>query len=222
MIKACIFDLDGTILDTITSIAHYGNLALKEFGIEPIEKEHYNFFAGNGAKILIRRMLEYRNCFSEELFNKVYPFYMKSYDANPTYLTEPFDGICELLKKLNSLGVSSAVISNKPDFAARSVCKEKFESGLLDVVRGQVEGVRIKPDTQGVLLVVKELGVNADEVIYVGDTDVDMQTGKNLGAYTIGVLWGFRKEDELLANGADELVSHPMEIAHIIERKNKI
>lgn len=221
MIRACLFDLDGTVLDTIKSIAYYGNLALKEFGVEPIETVKYNYFAGNGAKMLIKRMLEYRSCYSEELFNKVYPFYIQSYDANPTYLTEPFEGIYELLTTLDSMEVSSAVISNKPDFAARSVCEEKFDEGLFKLVRGQVDGVKIKPDTQGVLLVMKELGVNPDEVLYIGDTDVDMKTGKNLGAYTIGVLWGFRDKEELITNGADELVAYPMEIAHIIERKNK-
>jgi len=221
MIKACLFDLDGTVLDTIKSIAHYGNLALKEFGVEPIETSKYNFFAGNGAKMLIKRMLEYRSCYSEELFSKVYPFYIQSYDANPTYLTEPFEGICELLKTLNKAGINSAVISNKPDFAARSVCKEKFDEGLFKLVRGQVDGVKIKPDTEGAFLVMKELGVTSEEILYIGDTDVDMQTGKNLGAYTVGVLWGFRGKEELITNGADELVAYPMEIAHIIERKNK-
>lgn len=221
MIKACLFDLDGTILDTIKSIAYYCNYALKEFGIEPIETEKFKYFAGNGAKVLVRRMLEYRNCYSEELFEKVYLFYMQSYDANPTYLTEPFDGICELLSELNNRGISSAVISNKPDFAAKSVCKEKFEEGLLNVVRGQIDNIKVKPDIEGVMLVMDAIGVNANEVLYIGDTDVDMQTGKNLGAYTVGVLWGFRDAKELNANGADELVSHPAEILHIIERINK-
>lgn len=218
MIKACIFDLDGTILDTITTIAYYGNKALEEFGIKPIEVNLYNYFAGNGAKVLIRRMMEYRECYSEELFDKVYRFYMESYDANPSYLTEPFEGIVGLFEYLKSKGIKAGVISNKPDFAAKSICEAKFGCGLLDVVRGQVEGVKTKPHTEGVLMVADALGVNADEVLYIGDTDVDMQTGKNFGAYTIGVLWGFRGEDELVKNGADILVSHPMEIAHIIEQ----
>ena len=88
------------------------------------------------------------------------------------------------------------------------------------MIRGHVDGVWLKPDTEGVNLVMNGLGVKSDEVLYIGDTDVDMKTGKNIAAYTVGVLWGFRKEDELLANGADELVSQPAEILNIIERIN--
>ncbi len=221
MIKACLFDLDGTILDTIVTIAHYGNMALEKFGIEPIEVERYKYLAGKGARNLIEGMLRERGCYSEELFNDVYPYYMKNYDANPTYLTEPFEGITELLKYLKANGIKAGVISNKPDFAAKSICDVKFEEGLLDVVRGQVDGVKNKPDTQGVCMVADALGVTSHEVLYIGDTDIDMQTGKNFDAYTVGVLWGFRKEDELKQNGADEIVSHPMEIEHIIDRINK-
>ena len=221
MIKACLFDLDGTILDTIKTIAYYCNRALEEFGIEPIEIEKYNYLAGKGARNLVEGMLRERNCYSEKLFEKIFPFYMESYDANPTYLTEPFDGICSLLKELKSMGIKTAVISNKPDFATKYLCKEKFEDGLLDIVRGQVDGVKLKPDTEGALLILNEFGVKNEEVLYVGDTDTDMHTGKNLGAYTVGVLWGFRKEDELRANGADRIVSNPMEILKIAQEMSK-
>ena len=220
MIKACLFDLDGTILDTVTTIAHYGNGALAEFGIEPIPTERYNYLAGKGARNLMEGMLKERGCYSKELFDRIFPYYMNCYDANPTYLTEPFEGIVELLEYLKSKGMKAAVISNKPDFAARTICKAKFDDGLLSVVRGQVDGVANKPATDGVKIVADRLGVTADEVLYIGDTDVDMQTGKNFGAYTVGVLWGFRGEEELNQNGADILVSHPHEIVNIIERMN--
>ncbi len=221
MIKACLFDLDGTILDTIKTIAYYGNTSLEKFGIKTIDVERYKYLAGNGSKNLVERMLRDRDCYSKELFDKIFAFYIKSYDANPAYLTEPFEGVCDMLLKLNSMGIKCAVISNKPDFAAQSVCKEKFSDGLLEIVRGQIDGVKIKPDTEGVLRLMDELGVNAHEVVYIGDTDVDMHTGRNLGAYTVGVLWGFRDEEELIKNGADEIVSYPKEIVNIIERMNK-
>ncbi len=221
MIKACLFDLDGTVLDTINTIAWYCNKALEKFGIEAIPVERYNYLAGKGAKNLVESMLRERNCFSEELFSEVFSYYMSIYDTDPYYLTKPFDGIEELLASLKAMGIKTAVISNKPDFATKSLCQKMFALGSLDTVRGQVEGVKLKPHTEGVELVMNSLGVNKDEILYIGDTDVDMQTGKNLGAYTVGVLWGFRDAKELNANGADELVSHPAEILHIIERINK-
>ncbi len=220
MIKACLFDLDGTLLDTITTISYYGNMALSEFGIEPIEKDRYNYLVGDGAKILIKRMLTERNAYTEETFKKVYDFYVKSYDADTTYLTEAYDGIIDMLSELKKRGIKAGVISNKPDYATRSVCAKKIEASLLHTVRGQIEGIKIKPDTEGALNVLKLMQVDPTETIYIGDTGVDMQTGKNLGTYTVGVLWGFREEVELRDNGADRIISHPQEIISVIDEIN--
>ena len=221
MIKACLFDLDGTVLDTINTIAFYCNKALEKFGIESIPVERYNYLAGKGAKHLVESMLRERNCFSEELFAKIFPYYISMYDADPYYLTKPFDGIVKLLASLRTRGIKTAIISNKPDFATKSLCKKMFAPGSFDTVRGQVDGVKLKPHTEGVELVMDSLGVSKDEILYIGDTDTDMQTGRNIDAYTVGVLWGFRDAKELNDNGADELVSQPAEILHIIERINK-
>lgn len=221
MIKACLFDLDGTLLDTLTTIAYYSNMALSAHGIEPVEVDRYKLFVGNGAKKLIERVLKYRNAYSEENFHIIYKHYMETYDANPTYLTEPYDGICQMLEMLNKRGILSGVISNKPDFATKAVCMTKFDPGTFVEVRGQVEGIAIKPDTEGALCVLSTLGVNSDEIVYVGDTDVDMQTGKNLGAYTVGVLWGFREEEELTSAGADAVIAHPMELVDLIDTLTK-
>ena len=218
MIKACLFDLDGTLLDTLTTIAYYSNMALSAHGIEPVEVDRYKLFVGNGAKKLVERMLKYRNAYSEESFHIIYKYYMESYDANPTYLTEPYDGICDMLDSVKQRGISAGVISNKPDFATKAVCAAKFTPGTFGEVRGQVEGIAVKPDTEGAVCVLNSLGVSSDETIYVGDTDVDMQTGKNLGAYTVGVLWGFRDEEELTDAGADAVISHPMELVDLIDK----
>jgi len=221
MIKACLFDLDGTLLNTLSTIAHYANGSLKKFGLPIIsDTDKYKQFVGNGAKKLIERILRENDAYNEEIYHKVYKYYMESYDANPTYLTEPYDGICPMLEELSDRGIAMGVISNKPDYATKSVCEKKFRKGLLNEVRGQVDGIKIKPDTEGALLVLDKLLVKGAESLYIGDTSVDMQTGKNLGSYTVGVLWGFRSREELLASGADEVVSNPMEIISIIDRIN--
>lgn len=221
MIKACLFDLDGTLLDTLTTIAYFCNNALKKHGVEPVDDiNKYKYFVGNGAKKLVERTLREKNAYNDDIYNKVYKYYTESYDADPTYLTEPYDGICPMLKALKTKGIKTGVISNKPDFATKAVCRKKLAPGLVGEVRGQVEGIAVKPDIQGPLKVLEALNVRPEDTMYIGDTSVDMQTGKNLGAYTVGVLWGFRSEEELRASGADEIVSHPSEIIEIIERIN--
>ena len=196
MKKLCIFDLDGTLLDTLPTISYYCNLSLREFGLPEIEEEKYKYLAGNGAKVLIERMLDEVGADREEYFDKVYKFYNREYDKNVSYLTKPFDGVPEMLAGLKTLGIDTAVISNKPDFAAVNVVK-LFLGELVDIAHGGREGIPLKPAPDGVFEIMEEAGVTADECIYVGDTGTDMETGKNSGIFSIGVLWGFRKEDEL-------------------------
>lgn len=220
MIKLCIFDLDGTLLDTLPTIAYYCNHSLKEFDLPVIKQEKFKYLAGNGAKVLVERMLDEVGADREKYFDKVYNFYNKEYDSNVNYLTKPFDEIPEMLAGLKTLGISTAVISNKPDFAAVNVCKN-FLGELVDIAHGGREGIPLKPAPDGVFEIMKEAGVTADECLYVGDTGTDMETGKNSGIFSIGVLWGFRKEDELLKNGADLIVSHPLEILDYAKLQNK-
>ena len=210
--KLCIFDLDGTVLDTAPSIAHYGNLALKAHGIEPIDEKKYQYFAGDGAKILIRRMLEYRSCYSNELHASVFKLYNQLYNADVTCKTVIFDGLKDVLDRLKADGYRFVIVSNKPDFAAKTVANALYGEGYFDRIVGQKEGSALKPDPGEVLAVMKELDASTQNCVYVGDTDTDMKTGKNAGLYTIGVLWGFRERDELEASGADAIVATPKEL----------
>lgn len=219
MKKLCIFDLDGTLLDTLPTISYYCNLSLREFGLPEIEEEKFKYLAGNGAKVLIERMLDEVGADREEYFDKVYKFYNREYDKNVSHLTKPFDGVPEMLAGLKTLGIDTAVISNKPDFAAVNVVK-LFLGELVDIAHGGRDGIPLKPAPDGVFEIMEEAGVTADECIYVGDTGTDMETGKNSGIFSIGVLWGFRKEDELLENGADIIVSHPLEILEYAKKCN--
>ena len=217
MIKLCIFDLDGTVLDTVGSIAHFANEALQNNGIEPIDTKEYNYLAGRGIANLVRGMLDFRGCYSEETYKKVYHDYDTAYNANPSYKSKVFDGLKEVLDTIKARGVRIAIVSNKPDFAARSVVNELYGENYFDFVSGQVPGGVLKPDPAVVLSVMDKFGASHDECIYVGDTSTDMQTGKNAGATACGVTWGFHTADELRASGADIVVDTPEQIIEYIK-----
>ena len=219
--KLCIFDLDGTVLDTAPSIAHYGNLALVKHGIEPIDEKEYKYFAGDGAKILIKRMLTYRSCYSDELHASVFKLYNEMYNADVTCKTVIFDGLKDVLDQLKRDGYRFVIVSNKPDFAAKTVANALYGEGYFDRVVGQKEGSILKPDPHEVFAVMQELGADAKDCVYVGDTDTDMLTGKNAKLYTIGVLWGFRGREELERSGADAIVATPEELYQVIRQHLK-
>ncbi len=212
MIKLCVFDLDGTVLDTVESIAYYGNYALEKNGIDPIAVEEYKYLAGNGIINLIKNMLRFRDCLTDENFEKVFHDYDTAYNANTSYKSKMFDGMQEALDGIKAMGVKIAIVSNKPHFATTGVVNSLFGEGYFDLVYGQREGIPIKPDPTAVLQILSEVGVDREECLYIGDTGTDMQTGKNSGLYTIGVLWGFRGKEELLENGADKTIEKPHEL----------
>lgn len=216
MIKYVIFDLDGTLLDTLTTITYYVNLILEREGIKPISEEECKYFIGHGAKTLIRRTLDSRGTFDAETAYRVWKEYNREYNLNTLYLTEPYEGIRELLEELKKRSIRLAVLSNKPDDTTNNIIPSFF-SDTFDVVHGGREGIELKPSPDGVFEIYKELGASPDEVIYVGDTNVDMQTGRAAGAkITVGVSWGFRTRDELIEAGADTVVDSPLEILNYL------
>lgn len=212
MIKLCIFDLDGTVLDTVQSIAYYANSALEKNGVEPIEVKEYNYLAGRGMANLVRGMLHFRNCYSDALFEKVLHDYNTAYNADVAYKTTIFPGLKETLDAIKARGIRMAIVSNKPDFATQTVVRALYGEGYFDFVTGQTPGGILKPDPTVVLSVMEDLGATREECLYIGDTSTDMQTGKNAGMFTVGVLWGFRGRDELLENGADLIIEQPHEL----------
>lgn len=222
MIKLCIFDLDGTVLDTVHTIAYYGNLALSKNGIEPIDVAEYNYFAGNGAVNLIKRMLHFRGVLTDERFEKVFADYNTAYNANTTYLTAPFTGIVDTLDAIKAQGIKIAILSNKPHFAACGVINSLFGEGYFDCVYGQRENVPLKPNPTAVYQVMKEMDVHPEECLYIGDTDTDMETGKNAHLLTVGVLWGFRGREELAANGADLIIEKPYQLLDCINAQKEV
>lgn len=215
MIKAVIFDLDGTISDTISTITHYCNVTLEYCGFEPIGEDKIKYFVGDGKKKLIHRLIGYYNADTPQMFEKAEKKYDSEYERDVVYETKPFDGICSLIAELRKNGLKTAVLSNKPDNVTVMITDIMFK-GLFDVCHGKREGIDTKPNPQGALLTAEELGVKPTECVFVGDTNVDIFTAKNSDMISIGVLWGFRDFDELKNAGADHIVNKPNEILDII------
>lgn len=212
MIKCCIFDLDGTVLDTITTITHYVNLTLEKHGIEKTTVDECKYFAGNGSRLLIKRSLASKGVTDEVFAEALHKEYNDAYNSKTFYLTKVFDGIPELLSALKERGIKIAVVSNKPDATVQLVM-DHFFCGAFDFAVGGLEGIPLKPDPAVPRMALEKLGVSESEAAWIGDTAIDVETGKNLGvALNIGVLWGFRKIDELVGAGADVVVKEPSEI----------
>ena len=213
--KCVVFDLDGTLLNTLQTIAYHGNETLKHFGLGEISEERYKILVGNGARVLVERMLKEKNAFGKIDFDEVYKFYIAHYDSDVKIYTKKYSGIEELLKALKNAGYKLALLSNKPNDAVQSTAKEYF-GGVFDAVYGAFEDLPKKPDPILLNKIMNELEGDKEKSIYVGDTDCDMQTGKNAGIFTVGALWGFRTEDELLKNGADFIAKQPLDIYSLL------
>lgn len=210
-IKACIFDLDGTLLNTLTTITYYVNEALKREGAKEINEKTCRTIVGKGARNLLERSLLHvgHTVADFEAFFKAYDAH---YNADPAYLTAPYDGICELLVRLREMGMRIAVLSNKPEGAVRPLV-EKFFGANVDVLSGGKVGVPLKPDPLAVAPVLEALGLSAAQTAFIGDSGEDMETAKNYGAaLAIGVTWGYRDREDLLTRGADALAETPDDI----------
>ena len=204
-VKAVIFDMDGTVADTLASIAGFGNAALTAHGFPTLDVELYRQLIGNGADVLMRRMLDAAGAdYTEDTVKALRKTYDVLYEADPTKLVVPYPGIIELLRAIRADGVKTAILSNKPDNMTGFIAAALFP-GLFDIVHGQRAHLPKKPDPTTVLQLCEELGVTPAECLYVGDSGVDMQTGKNAGIVSAGVTWGFRSVEELKENGADHL-----------------
>lgn len=216
MIKACIFDLDGTVMDTLSSIAYFVNTTLSKLGLGEIEEEKFKYFVGNGRSKLLHRSLDFFGADSDDMFEKACRIYDNAYENNFMYKTCAFDGVGEQIAKLKKQGIKVAILSNKPHNVTNFIVEETFGKGFFDWVQGQMEGIPLKPDPQSFLHLAKELSAEPSYCVMIGDTDVDIKTGNNAGAHTLGVLWGFRTRNELEAAGAEKIINKPLEIYEAI------
>lgn len=197
--KAVLYDMDGTVLDTLADLTDAVNVSLRRFGLPEQPAMHVRDVLGNGARRLIMGCLPEGT--DERTADAVLEFYKPYYDAHCREKTAPYPGITELMQRLRDAGVKQAVVSNKPDGAVKELA-ELFFGGLIESAVGESETVRLKPCPDAVLAAAKLMGVSKDECVYVGDSEVDIETARRAGMDCISVAWGFRDEDMLRAEGA--------------------
>ncbi|MBR1556089.1 MAG: HAD family hydrolase [Oscillospiraceae bacterium] len=213
--KMIIFDLDGTILDTLEDLFLSTNYALRKSGFPERSKEEVRCFVGNGIRKLIERSVTEQ--IPENLINEVHQYFTEYYAQHCADNTKPYAGIPEVLQKLRRAGLKTAVVSNKADYAVQTLCADYFPA-LFDAVAGEREGIRRKPAPDAVLAVLHDLQIPAEQAIYIGDSDVDIATAENSGIPCISVEWGFRDRAFLIQHGAQKIISVPEELLNLIQQ----
>lgn len=207
-IKAAIFDLDGTLTNTLQDIACAMNRALRLHHLPEFAVDEYRYLVGDGAKTLARRAVRDRL----ELAESVQKEYQAYYEKHTLDTTKPYDGIPELLHMLAEQGIQLCVLSNKPHADTCGVVKHFFPDVPFAVVQGQVDSVPVKPDPAGALNIAGKLGLPPEQFVYLGDTNVDMRTAVSAGMHAVGVTWGFRSAEELKQFGAEILLDNPQNL----------
>ena len=217
MVRAVLFDLDGTLVNSLQDLAEAVNYSLVRHGFEPHGVEEYRYFVGSGVAELIRRTLpeEHRDAATMASVRTQYSaYYAKHYADN----TAPYDGIVPLLDALAVRGLKLAIVSNKPDAFSKEIARKLLANVAFDVVIGQSEGLPKKPDPAMPLEAMREMGVSPEECLYIGDSDVDVHTAKNTGVLcAVGCAWGFRGREELLSAGADVVIDTPAELLDVLK-----
>ncbi len=216
MKKTVIFDLDGTLLNTLDDLADSTNYALSKFGYPTRTIDEVRQFVGNGvAKLIERAIPDGKN---NPNFEKCLSIFKENYAQNMYNKTAPYNGIIEMLSNLKLKGIKIAVVSNKFDLAVKELCKKYFE-GFIDFAAGENEaqGIKKKPAPDTVISVLNEFNFTPEEAVYVGDSDVDIMTAKNSKMPCISVTWGFRDEKFLLENGGTILINAPSEIYNYLD-----
>lgn len=214
--KLVIFDLDGTLLNTIDDLAQSVNFVLKKYNYPIHGVEQYKHFVGNGITKLIERAIP-ENQRTTEFISKLQADFVEYYALHGKDYTKPYDGIVELLDNLKGRGITLSVASNKHHQATMELIEHYFGCDRFSLVYGKREGIRPKPDPTIVFDIVRECGASIAEVIYVGDSDTDMQTAQNASVLSVGVAWGFRTQQELMEHGAKYIITSPKELLGLID-----
>ena len=211
-IKAAVFDLDGTLTNTLNDIATAMNRSLRLHGLPEFSVDEYRYLVGDGAKKLAQRAVRDR----QELAESVRRASQAYYQEHTLDTTRPYPGIPELLQALTERGIQVCVLSNKPHADTCGVVRHFFPEIPFAQIRGQVEGVPVKPDPTGALMIARALGLKPEAFVYLGDTNVDMRTAVNAGMHPVGVTWGFRPAEELAQAGAEHLIGNPLDLLQFV------
>ena len=215
MVKAVLFDLDGTLANSLKDLADATNYAIGKFGFHERKVEEYKYFAGDGMPKMIERALPEDNNDSETV-SKILPIFLDFYGLHFCDNTRAYDGMPDVIDNLKAKGIKVAVVTNKAEEMAHKVVSNLY-GDRFDLIFGKRDGIPPKPDPTAALRTMEFLGVKPCECVFVGDSKMDVMTGVNSGAYPVGVLWGFRKEDELISGGAKSIIKQPKELLAIID-----
>ena len=208
-----IFDIDGTLLNTVDTISYFINETLKKFDLSPCPKDKVEAFVGNGPAVLVYLVLDYVGGPKDEKFRKDFlNSYNKTYDDNPAHLTKAYDGVKEALDQLKKTGKPLVCFSNKPDETSRKVIPAVFGQGYFDYILGFRGDYARKPSPEGIMILKEKFNVDFSDIIYFGDSEVDMKCGKNAGIFTVGVSWGFRDRAVLEKEKPDLIIDDPSEM----------
>jgi len=216
---AIIFDLDGTLLDTLDDIANAANRALAARGFPTHPNPNYRTFIGEGVVKLMLQALPAAHQ-DEATVQACVGAYVQEYERTWNALTKPYPGVPEMLDALADRGLKLAVLSNKPDHFTQRCVGELLAEWTFEVVLGASDQFPRKPDPASAIETAKRLGVPSAECLYVGDSGVDMQTARAARMYAVGVLWGFRGKEELLKDGAQHLIAKPCEVLDLLDRES--
>ena len=211
--QAMIFDLDGTLVDTLRDIAESVNQALKKLNLDTHPVESFRLKVGNGSRVLAARSL---GPDQQHLVDKLYEIQQAYYAKHFCDFSKPYPDIIQTLTQLRRQGLKLAVLSNKPDHFTRKLVQHFFDDSLFDIVRGQLPETPLKPDPAAALTICEQLGMNSKNVAFIGDSGVDMQTARNASLYAIGVAWGFRSPEELQKNGCQKVIQKPSELLELL------
>ncbi len=214
-VQAVIFDLDGTLLDTLTDIADSCNRVLIKHGFPDHSLSAYRYFVGDGVVSLMERILP-QSSVSKENLNNLLASFKDDYSRNWAKNSKPYDGVQEMLLSLERAGLPMAILSNKPHEFTVSCVEHFFPQTKFSAVVGLREGIAKKPDPYSALELANKMAVEPENFIFLGDSSVDMQTAISAGMNGVGALWGFRTKQELLDSGAVKVISHPSELLLLI------
>jgi len=215
--RAVIFDLDGTLVNTLEDIAESANQALRQVSLPTHSVEAYRLKVGSGNRALVERALPAER---QDLVEAVLASQLSYYEEHYYDHSRPYAGVEALLGRLSEEGLKLAVLSNKPDRFVLSLTERCFGNGLFEIRRGQREGTPLKPDPASVLALAAELGVSAGETVFVGDSGVDMETARNAGMLAVGVAWGFRDRAELEGSGCEVFIERPEDLLGVLGTMN--